>query len=245
LGRPRFFCDSICRGTVELAGVEAHHLADVLRLSVGEKVELFDGAGTLAAAVVSEVKKKKVLLRTETIKRQMPRQSGRIIIASSVAKGERFDWLVGKCTEIGVDRIVGVLFERTVKTAGSSSAAERYRRLAISAAKQCGRVVLPGIEAAVGFEDCLGRLRSDYPDGRFLYGGRGIEACWLSKVKYTGSDTVAFVGPEGGLSDRERRLLAEYKAEPVRLTETVLRVETAAMAFAAILAGRRDGFDAG
>lgn len=259
----RFFCNPISEGLVELAGAEAHHLADVLRLRVGDSAELFDGEGTLASAVVSKIRKRtfpttrrvpvgkhakcakvksqgQVVLQVEKIEHKSPRGQERIIIVASLAKGERFDWLISKCTELGVDRIFPVLFERTVKIPKASAVTERYKRLAVSATKQCRRLFLPQIDGPAAFGSCLEILRKDYPAAKILWGSCGSKAKPLIRLKYTGADTVAFVGPEGGLTAAEERLLAEQRAIPVRLSETVLRIETAAVAFAAILAAQRD-----
>ena len=100
----RFYCDSIDGPRIELEGTEAHHLA-VLRLNAGDKVELFDGLGGLATAVISAIRKNIVTLEIEDVRRSEMPKSRRIIIAVSVPKGERFDWLIEKCTELGVERI--------------------------------------------------------------------------------------------------------------------------------------------
>jgi len=111
----RFHCDNITEPATELSGSGAHHLSSVLRLGKGQKVELFDGKGTLATAIIEQSTAKKVILTIKKLK--VFKQASRpcIIIAASIAKGKRFDWLTGKCTELGVDRIVPVIFERTVK----------------------------------------------------------------------------------------------------------------------------------
>lgn len=239
----RFYCKAIGRQLAELTGAEAHHLADVLRLRAGDKAELFDGAGTLAEAVVSEIIKERVVLSVEKMHRHTRRQSGRIVIAAAMAKGERFDWLIGKCTELGVDRICPVLFERSTKRPKPSLVTERYERIALAAAKQCGRLFLPQIDRPAAFEECLQTLTKDYPDAQLLAGSCGADAVPLIQFKYTGADIIAFVGPEGAMTEQEQQLLAQQRATPVRLTETVLRVETAAVAFAAILAAQHDATD--
>jgi len=239
----RFYCNPISEPTTELAGAEAHHLASVLRLGTGDKVELFDGAGALATALISAIRKNKVTLRLENIQRIAPAKSCRIIIAASVAKGARLDWLIEKCTELGIDRICPVIFERTVKHPENPRNVERWTNLAISAAKQCKRLFLPQIDAPMSLKDALKTIKNDYPTRRLLFGCPLPDSPALVAMHLGSADVAAFTGPEGGLTDDEIRLLNDDGAQPVRLTDTILRVETAAMAFAAILASKRDAMN--
>ena len=166
----RFYCSTIPQNTVRIDGEQFRHLVKVLRLVAGDEVELFNGVGLTASAVITEINKASVQLKIRQIQTQKPRGTGRIVIAVSVAKGSRFDWLISKCTELGVDRIVPVIFERTVKLAKGSQANERYNKLAIEAAKQCGRIFLPKIDETCFLAECVGKLKEDYPNGLMLFG---------------------------------------------------------------------------
>ncbi len=236
----RFYCEVISEPTVELGGVEARHLNSVLRLKAGDKVELFDGVGSVAAAVIIELSKRKATLRIETLDCQPARSAGRIIIAVSIAKGQRFDWLIEKCTELGVDRICPVIFERTVKQAGNPKAADRWKNISISAAKQCKRLFLPVIDSPASLTDVIEMLKAQYPQCRMLAGSMHKEATAMAGEPFGEADAAVFVGPEGGLTEEEERLLNKAGARGIYITDTVLRTETAAIAFAAILAGLRD-----
>ena len=122
----RFYCDSISKGHAKLDGTEAHHLINVMRLGAGEKIELFDGRGKLAKSVITEIKRKDVLVEVKEVQTFERRGDGRVVIAASIAKGQRFDTLISKCTELGADHITAVVFERTVKQARGAAAMERY-----------------------------------------------------------------------------------------------------------------------
>lgn len=235
----RFYLRPITSGEQELTGAEARHLIGALRGRVGQTVALFDGAGTVAQAEVLRIERGRAWLAVGSPERFAALERGRVVIAASLAKGERFDWLIGKCTELGVDHICPVRFERTVKQGGSGKARERYEHLAVAAAKQCGRVFLPMIDEPAGLGDCVGALEQRYPGALWLLGQARGGAPKLAKVDVGDRDVVAWVGPEGGLAEAEEQLLGKRGAQPVRLTETVLRIETAAMAFAAILCARR------
>ena len=236
----RFYSSSISRSLVQLPAEEIHHLADVRRLGRGDKVELFDGIGTLAIAEIIAVSPRKVTLQVQEMQ-AIPRPAGpQIIIAASVAKGSRFDWLIGKCTELGVDRICPLIFERTVKQPRNPKIAERWRNIAIAAAKQCRRIFLPQIDMPMPLQQGLEMLKKDFPQGRFLFGSLAAQAPPLISIPFGPADVAAFVGPEGGFTEQEEALLQSHGCQPVRLTDTILRTETAALAFSAIFAAQRN-----
>ena len=236
----RFYSNPISEPTTELAGTEAHHLASVLRLKAGDKVELFDGTGMLATASITEIVKHKVTLKIEQIQRYPIRTSGRIIIAPGISKGERFDWLIEKCTELRTNRISPVIFERSVKQAKNPKIVERWNNIAIAAAKQSKRIFLPKIDAPASLAEVLETLRREYPKCRFLAGGLSADASPLASQPFGETDVVAFVGPEGGFTEAEHSLLKGLDVQFIRLTDTVLRTETAALAFASVLCALRD-----
>jgi len=236
----RFYCNSIVDPTIELTGTEAHHLISVMRMREGEDVELFDGAGTVAEAKICEIVKGKAILRIVKIQRYPPRTTGRIIIAPGIAKGERFDWLIEKCTELRTDRIMPVIFERGVKTAGNPKVLERWKNIVISAAKQSKRRFLPRIDTPEPLCDVLEILEQEYPRIQFVAGSLSPDASPLTGQIFGDADVAAFVGPEGGFTDAEMDCLKKHNAHFVRLTGTVLRTETAALAFATVLCALRD-----
>ncbi len=238
----RFYVRPINRGTVELSGAEAHHLIKVLRLEVGDSVELFDGEGIVAQARISMIERATALLDVSEIPRHEPRPMGRIVLAVSVAKGQRFEWMLSKCTELGADHIIPVIFERTVKRPGGKGTFQRAGQILIAAAKQCGRVFLPALEAPLDLTETLALVQQRYPAGRRLLGmASGPNICQV-EPDWSKEDVVAFVGPEGDFTKEETSRLTAAGAIPVSAGATILRVETAAEAFAAILGAQRARF---
>jgi len=235
----RFYCCSLSDSVVQLSAAQAHHLADVLRLNVGQKVELFDGKGSLAVAEVINAAHRKVALKILELKTAPKPFQKQIIIAPSIAKGERFDWLIAKCTELGVDRICPVLFERTVKQPKNPKIIQRWQNIIIAASQQCRRLFLPAIDAPAPLPQVIKILKKDCPASRFLFGSLSENAPSLINQSFGQKDVAAFVGPEGGLTQQEEIFLNSEGCQPVRLTDTVLRIETAALAFAAILTAQR------
>ncbi|MBN1845746.1 MAG: 16S rRNA (uracil(1498)-N(3))-methyltransferase [Sedimentisphaerales bacterium] len=240
----RFYCSPISRPQVELTGPEAHHAVGVLRHREGDRIELFDGAGTQALAQIRAIRPGSVLLDVLESRTAPPPAAGRIILAASLAQGERFDWLIEKCTELGVDRIYPLRFARTIKQGRRPNTQQRYRQRAIAAAKQSRRLFVPAVDPPGEFAGVLAGLRDEFPAGRILLAspaGRA-RAPWQDPPA-TGVDQIAFVGPEGGLTDDEEGLLEAAGAVPIRLTDTILRIETAAVALVALLCGNRDAGD--
>lgn len=238
MGLHRFYSELVEGPAVELSGTEAHHLA-VLRLKAGDKVELFDGMGRLATTVITGMRKNKVTLRVENVQRSEQPNTRRIIIAASVPKGERLDWLIEKCTELSVERICPVIFERTVKQPGNPKAMERWTRQAISAAKQCKRLFLPQIDPPMNFQEAVASILADSPNCRLLAGGTSGDCEPLTNQSFGENDAAALVGPEGGFTENEETILKDRGVHFVRLSDTILRTETAAIAFASVLTAQR------
>lgn len=235
---PRFFCPDLSSPNVQLDSSESHHLVHVLRLKTGDIVELFDGMGRLASGRVSSICKDEVSL-TVTKVLSFPPPVCKIILAVSMPKANRFDFLVEKCTELGVDHIIPVLFERTVKLSKESSLV-RYEKIAVSAAKQSGRVFLPRMSGPWPLSKAIEYIQIEYPQAAWIYGEPSCEQSVQSGLRRTedlpsGKNVVCLVGPEGGFTDEEKTTLQSLGASSIQINPNVLRIETAAVAFGAIL----------
>jgi 16S rRNA (uracil1498-N3)-methyltransferase len=141
---------------------------------------------------------------------------------------------------LGIDRIAPVIFERTVKQADGAAAVRRLESIAVESAKQSGRNFLPVINEPLSFEKTLENLQAEYPKAKIIFGSLSQNADPIINFDFGSEDVIIFIGPEGGLTQAEENLLGKINAKAVRLTDTVLRIETAAIAFASILAAKRD-----
>jgi 16S rRNA (uracil1498-N3)-methyltransferase len=229
----RFYCETIEPRSI-LDPVESGHLSRVLRLAAGAAVELFDGKGTLAEGIVEQIQRNQVTVRVTQQTHTPPRLTGRVILAVSYAKGQRFDWLAEKCTELGADHIAAVQFERTVKL-GSDKSLERLSKITLSAAKQCGRTFLPKLTGPAKLKPTVESLCGDYPQRTLIYGSPDGKPLSDPANGSEGTDTIIFIGPEGGFTEAELDYFQTLNACPVCINPHVLRVETAAVAFCAIL----------
>jgi 16S rRNA (uracil1498-N3)-methyltransferase len=184
-----------------------HHLRRVLRLRDGESITVTDGAGAWRTGTFTGAG---IEPDGELIVEPAPDPP--LTIAVAPPKGERAEWLVQKCTEVGVDRIVWLDAERSVVRWNGDRAEQhlaRFRRIATEAALQSRRVWLPVIDGPFPATAVLPTAAAAEP------GGRAVAP----------DDTTIAVGPEGGWSEAESKLAAGH----VSLGSNVLRVETAAV----------------
>ncbi|HBG79064.1 MAG TPA: hypothetical protein DDW84_09560 [Phycisphaerales bacterium] len=239
--RARFYCETITpNADAVIDDVQLRHLTKVMRLTKGDCVELFDGKGTSAQAIIEKIAKDSALLKIQTLNTLTNRSNRRIIIASSEAKAQRFELVIAKCTEMGVDRISPIIFERTVKQPDGKNVLRRYEAIAVESAKQCQRNFLPIIDIPRNFEQAIEQLPKEYPNADIIFGALTEDAISVINFDFSEQDVIAFIGPEGGFTDAEEKTLKALNAAPVKLTDTILRIETAAIAVGSILAAKRD-----
>src|SRR6185369_15596830 len=207
---------------VELDGAPAHYLANVLRLKEGADVLMFDGQSGEWLAKIVLARKGRLKLRVER-KTRDPETIPDVWLAFAPVKRSQTDWLVEKATELGAARLIPVMTRRTV---ADRVKLERLEAIAIEAAEQCGRTVLPEIAEPLP----LARFLERRDAGRSLYfadegGGEPAAAAFVP------GPAVILTGPEGGFTDDERASVrAAANAVPISLGPRILRAETAALA---------------
>lgn len=214
---------------VVLHGEEAHYLTRVVRAREGERLSATDGAGCVARLVVEHVKPD-LVLRVDAREHRAPPPAAELLCGAP--EGERGDWLVEKCAELGVTRLVPVDCARARWAATNRSA--RWRRLAVAALRQSRSAWLMTCGAAVSLEEAIAGLS---PSTRWLAdaGGESAERCAAAGE----APLAGVVGPASGFSGPERNMLAENGFVAVRLAPGRLRTETAAVALAALWAAGR------
>lgn len=235
----RFFAANIKPDAerVYLDPEESHYLVRVLRLQAGQQVELFDGAGSLYTAEIETLGKQvSVLLKS---RRQSPKESkSSIIVCQGNLRGQKIDFLVEKCTELGVDRFIPFIAGRSQgrHDAGRQMKKQlRRRTIAKTACKQCGRLQLMQVDSELQFNDLL-QMEFDDNDSLKLM-------LWEKEQTSTLADAIGHIswasvylmfGPEGGFSDQEADLALSAGWLPVGLGDRILRAETATIAAVAI-----------
>ena len=229
----RFYCPQLpAVGSAQLEDSEAHHLIHVLRHAVGDVVELFDGQGFAAQCRVAVIRKRDVTVEVVEAKRDVPSAKA-LILATSVPKGERFDWLIEKSTELGVSRIIPMTTQRSVVDPRGSKL-DKLRNTVITACKQSGRNTLMTIDPVTRFEDVLRTVSKESLSLIAHPSGQSVEKV-LSAVSPNRDHKLVLIGPEGGYSAEEIDAALEFGVHSINLGSNILRMETAAIAVAARL----------
>lgn len=212
---------------VEVTGPEAHHLTRVRRVGPGDSVELFDGQGGAARGRVNLSERNRVEIVIESRDAPRPEPAVQITLATAVPKGDRFDWLIEKATELGVARIIPLRTQRSVVDPRTSKL-DRLRRLVVEACKQSGRNCLLQIEPLVSWPEFL----ATHTEGLRLIAHPGGEA--IARIGTT-SAVILAIGPEGGFTVEEVDQGLGLGWKPVSLGPNLLRIETAGLAASAAM----------
>ena len=233
----RFFVDprDVAAGRLTLRADEAHHARRVLRLEPGAAVVCFDGCGGAWRGTIAGYERDAAHVDVVEPVAVDPEPEPRIVLAQGLVKGDRMDLIVQKATELGVARIVPLACDRSdvrLDTERAGRRSERWRRIAIEAAKQCERARLPEIAAPAAVEAAVGGLEG----AAVAFVERGGRAAHGRLEALAGASSITvFVGPEGGWTDRERALFAAAGVDQLSLGPLVLRAETAAIAALAVV----------
>ena len=219
---------------VTLPAQAGEHLARVLRLEPGAPFTVFNGRGGEFAAKLGARSGKKVLarlLRHDPVERESRVE---VTLLQGVARGERMDLIVQKATELGVNRIVPVLAERSVvkvEAGERGRKVDHWQSIAISACEQCGRNRVPEVDVPMSPSDAIAALPPNAL--RCLLAADGDQP--LATAARGVVRVALLIGPEGGLADKERRLALSRGFGAYRLGPRILRTETAGLAALAVL----------
>jgi len=240
MSRRRFFAppEAFNKQTVTLTGDEARHLRDVLRLKAGDDVFVFDGAGKEFRCTIESARRDQAFLsQCHEIAPTHAESPLQLTLAVALLKGEKFDLVVQKTTELGVAEIVPVMTRNADVRLRDANDAEkrvnRWRRIAIEAAKQCGRAVVPTIPLPISLES-LTQEQNSLP--RLMFSERaGVSLDQVFSQLTTPGDVIALIGSEGGWTDQELASASDAGWQLITLGGRVLRAETAAIAVTALL----------
>lgn len=218
-----------------------HHLVNVLRVSSGEMVEVFDGRGRHASARVDISRGRKAILQLNGSELS-PRHDFSISLLQALPKGSRMDLIIEKATELGISSIYPVMTDRVVVRLNDKEKKEdrrdRWQRIAISAAEQCGVNWVPEVKPVEDL-DRIVSVGRNYD--LFLVGALTTDAQPLREVLRQSSvkgkrSALLLIGPEGDLTPLELKLSLDAGAVPVSFGTNVFRVETAAIFGMSVLA---------
>jgi 16S rRNA (uracil1498-N3)-methyltransferase len=228
--------------SVTLSADEARHAHDVLRLSAGDEVFLFDGEGHEYRCVIVELTSRSASFNViEEVQPASPESPLDLTLAVALLKGEKFDLVVQKATELGVTRLTPLITTRAdVRIREPQDArkkGDRWTRIAFESAKQCGRAQLMLVDLPQNLDEFF-RSISDV-QLKLTYTARdgGSQADAL-KTDLKTARVAAMVGSEGGWTDDELKQASENGCKIVTLGGRILRAETAAIAVVTLLQHR-------
>jgi 16S rRNA (uracil1498-N3)-methyltransferase len=214
-----------------LTGDEARHLSQVLRIQPGAIVTVFDGAGRHAEAAVLTVSRDRVALQLGATMAPRPVLPA-ITLAQAIPKGKTMDLIVQKAVELGVASIQALITRHTIVHPGEGKA-DKWRRTALEACKQCGQNTLPTIPDPLAFDHWLAtRTVAANPPDLQLIASLDPSARPLRDVLHAHPGTISttiIIGPEGDFSPAETTAAIAAGFLPVALGNIILRVETATM----------------
>jgi 16S rRNA (uracil1498-N3)-methyltransferase len=229
--------------SVTLSAEETRHVRDVLRLKSGDEVYVFDGAGREVRGRVQSITRESTEVSVgDEVEPARPESPLTLTLAVALLKGEKFDLVVQKMTELGVVRVIPVITARADVKIRNDDDAERklirWRRITLEASKQCGRARLMDIENPSAFHDFVERPGGD--ELRLMFserGGAALETAVGDTDKRRDS-VNSLVGSEGGWTDEEIDQARDAGWKIVTLGGRILRAETAAIAVSALLQHR-------
>lgn len=237
----RFFAppENFIDGNVTLGLEETRHLRDVLRLHDGDKASVFDGRGREYLCTVEKISKKDSILSTvREIPPTAPESPLDFTLAAAILPGEKFDLVVQKAVELGISILQPLYTKRCeARAEGSGRRLERWKKIALEAAKQSGRAKLMEVPEPCQIADFLPRCRSlkSNIESLILFSERdGSEFSGIKENK----KMTAVIGPKGGWEDSELESARDNGFSIVTFGGRILRAETAAIAMSAILQHR-------
>lgn len=224
--------------TVSLPPEEARHLRDVLRLKSGDQVYVFDGDGHEFRSTVAKTGRDSAELKIDAeVDPAKPESQLQLKLCVALLKGEKFDLVVQKATELGANKIVPLITRYAdIHLRDESDAAKRvarWQRIALEAAKQSGRAFVPEISLPAGFDSLF--AGTNETDLRLMFSERDGDGLNSLNNEPAPQTVTALVGSEGGWSDEEIEQARAQNFHVVTLGGRILRAETAAITVTALL----------
>lgn len=212
---------------ITICGNDAVHISRVLRMKPGERLIVCDSDGIEYDTVILSVGEECVLaVKAEKISLNEPPYKA--VVYQALVKGDKFETVIQKGTELGASVFVPVITRRCVarlEAKDVTKKAERWQRIAEEAAKQCGRAVIPEVKFPVSLKEAVSCAEGVK---LFCYEGEGTVPVTEVLAAAAVPDTVSvFVGPEGGFSEEEVLIAKDCHAEMCGLGRRILRTETA------------------
>lgn len=238
----RFFVEKVYQvpGYLNLSQEESRHANNVLRLKPGDAITIFDSFSNEYDAEIVNYDNRVALIKVINKKNNILEQKVCITLFQGVPKFDKMDYIIQKCTEIGVSNFVPVITERTVVRFNDDSAMlkriERWKRISLEALKQCGGNKPPSICMPVAFNDAVSMGKSqDLCIIPYEKESNNTLRKELAHKKEGTKNIGVFIGPEGGFSQKEIDIAVNNTVRPVTLGKRIFRTETAGLVVSSII----------
>ena len=213
---------------------DSRYISSVLRMRPGEELVVVDKEGYEILSEVQTVTKDEVILRAKEKRENESEPKQKITLYQCVSKGERMDLTIQKSVELGVYKIVPVFSERCVVKPGKDSKIDRWQKIALEAARQSGRGIIPEVASPKSYKDAL-KDATDSDLMLFPWEEEKGQTLKQALEKEEPQTIAVFIGPEGGFSEEEAHRAKDTGCRLVTLGKRILRTETAGPAVLAML----------
>ena len=233
----RFFAhkSNFLNNIVVLQGSDVSHIRTVLRLTVGDEIEVLDGEGTLYLVRLSEFKNKLIKCEILSSEKNDTESPLKIHLGQSLVKGNGFDIILRKAVELGAHSISPLLTERTVTKVDSDKKIMRWKKIAEESSKQCGRSAIPKISNSIVKLETFCQQASD-SDLKLIFWEMESKKRLRDINTETAPRSVSvLIGPEGGFTQEEVETARSYGFHSLRLGPRIFRAETAPLVVLSIL----------
>lgn len=224
---------------VEIEGIDVNHIKNVLRMKPSDHIIVCDGEGNDMECELWQVRSDKVVAKAITTQKSMAELDAKITLYQGLPKKDKMELIIQKAVELGVYKVVPVVTDNTVVKIDSKKEDKvitRWNSIAMAAAKQSGRGIIPKVENVVKFSDAIKEAKSmqsaiiPYEKAKGIDNSRQI-------IKGLGDkkEIAVFIGPEGGFSNEEIEIATNNGINTITLGHRILRTETAGLTVLSIL----------
>lgn len=225
----KLFVDYIGGERITLGEEQSRHIAKSLRMRVGDMLTVCDGAGSDYGCMLEEITKDAVTLKVCYKQASDTEPTVKVSLYQGVPKSDKMEDIIQKCTELGIYEITPVLTKRSVSRPDEKQAKKkqaRYNKIALEAAQQSGRGIVPHVNDMVSFKNAVASCDADLKIIFYEGGGKGLKELITPEVK-----TIAmFIGPEGGFEKDEVDAVLASGGINATLGKRILRTQTAPVA---------------
>lgn len=219
--------ENINDNILKIIGDESKHITNVMRHKNEDVIYVTNGLGSIFESIIKTISKNEILCNIKNIVKYENKYNNIVVAIPRLRSQERFDFAIEKIVELGITNIIIYESERTI---AKGEKLDRWNKIAIAAMKQSLRSFLPKIEFAKSIQKIV---EYDYEKIWFEQNSNDKFLEYYIDIKNNSKKTILIFGPEGGLSENEKKILNNYKA--YRLTENRLRSETAIISTISVL----------